>query len=329
MGPPWGDGSCQAFFLNQRRGCTPRRAFASPPKATSSVEELTISIASKDRPEVVEATLRKLHDFGLGGCPLILCDDGSTPALDPPALRLFPNGRLLRNETAQGQASARNRIAFECGTPYLLQLDDDSYPVSGDLCELLKFAAKAGDWLGIAIPFEEPARGRGFPGGIPGGHFVVVKSFVGCSVLFHCGRLRELGGYAGWIGRTLEEEELSLRARAAGYQVLSIDLLRVRHEVSNTSRNLSGIIFRSYRNWLLLWLVYAPWQVLPWRVVRLLAGALRLATTQRDAAALKGLFEGGQMFVSGHVRRKPVTRSCYRHFRRLPHALDFFWTSRR
>ena len=290
--------------------------------------QVTVSIASKDRPADVEATQRKLPDFGFGGCPLILCDDGSTPALDPPALRLFPKGRLLRNETAQGQASARNRIVFECATPYLLQLDDDSYPVAGDFSELLMFVEKTADWLAIAIPFDEPARDRGLPTGIPCDHAVPVKSFVGCSVLFHCGRLRELGGYATWIGSTVEEEELSIRALAAGYRVLSVNLLRVRHEVSSTSRNLSRITSRSYRNWLLLWLVHAPWQVLPWRVVRLMVGASRLAASQRDAAALKGLVEGWQMFVSGHVRRRPVSRSCYRHFRRLPHALDFFWKSR-
>lgn len=292
------------------------------------IKLLTISIASKDRPEVVEATLRKLHDFGLGGCPLILCDDGSTPAVDPPALRLFPLGRLLRNETAQGQASARNRIAFESGTPYLLQLDDDSYPVAGDLAALLQFAEQAVDWLAIAIPFEEPARGRGFPAGIPCDHFVPVKSFVGCSALFHCGRLRELGGYAGWVGGMVEEEELAIRALAVGYRVLSVDLLRVRHEVSSTSRSLSTITLRSYRNWLLLWLVHAPWQLLPWRVVRLVAGAFRLAASQRDGAALKGLSAGIRMFASGRVGRSPVSISCYRRFRRLPHALDFFGKSR-
>jgi hypothetical protein len=49
-------------------------------------EKLTISIATKDRPEVVESTLQKIHSFGLGECPLIICDDGSEPALNPPSL---------------------------------------------------------------------------------------------------------------------------------------------------------------------------------------------------------------------------------------------------
>ena len=287
-------------------------------------DQLTISIASKDRPEVVEATLRKLHEFGLGGCPLILCDDGSTPAIDPPALRLFPQGRLLRNESAQGQASARNRIAFECETPYLLQLDDDSYPVAGDIAELLQFAEPSGNWLAFAIPFEEPARKRGFPSGIPRDRAIEVKSFVGCSALFHVARLRQLGGYAGWIGGMVEEEELAIRALAAGYRVLAVDLLRIRHEVSNTSRNLSRITERSFRNWLLLWLAHAPWQVLPWRLARLLIGACRMATSQRDGAALRGLWSAVHLFATGRVVRRPVTASCYRLFRRLPHALDFF-----
>ena len=307
-------------------GGTPEPARASTIMSLS--EQLTISIASKDRPEVVEATLRKLHEFGLGGCPLILCDDGSTPALDPPALRLFPRGRLLRNEAAQGQASARNRIAFECGTPYILQLDDDSYPVAGDVAALLQFAEQAVDWLAIAIPFEEPARGRGFPMGIPSDHAIPVKSFVGCSALFHSGRLRQLGGYAGWIGGMVEEEELAIRALAAGYRVLSVDVLRIRHEVSNTGRNLGRITERSYRNWLLMWLAHAPWQVLPWRVARLVIGAARLATSQRDGAALRGLWTGVKLFSSGGVARRPVTSTCYRWFRRLPHALEFFGKSR-
>jgi GT2 family glycosyltransferase len=209
-----------------------------------------------------------------------------------------------------------------------LQLDDDSYPVAGDVAALLQFAEQAVGWLAIAIPFEEPARGRGFPMGIPSDHAIPVKAFVGCSVLFQVSRLRQLGGYASWIGRTVEEEELSLRALAAGYRVLSVDLLRIRHEVSNTCRDPSGIAERSYRNWLLMWLAHAPWQVLPWRVARLVIGAARLATSLRDGAPLRGLFAGFRLFASGRVARRPVTPSCYRMFRRLPHALDFFGKSR-
>jgi GT2 family glycosyltransferase len=286
-------------------------------------EILTISIASKDRPEVVDATLQKIHAFGLGDCPLILCDDGSTPPLNPPALALFPQGRLLRNEMAQGQALARNRIARECTTPLLLQLDDDSYPVAGDFGALLKFAQQAEDWLAIAIPFEEPARGRSFPSGIPVDHSIQVKAFVGCSALFNVERFRSVGGYADWVGGMVEEEELSLRALSQGAGVLSIDLLRIRHEISETSRNRSKITRNCYQNWFLLWMLNGPWIAIPWRTLRLSLSAVQMTIRQGNTAALQGLFSGIKTIPSLWRLRTPASMNCYRKFRALPHALDF------
>jgi GT2 family glycosyltransferase len=287
-------------------------------------ELLTISIASKDRPEVVEATLRKIHAFGLGNCPLILCDDGSSPALNPPALSLFPQGRLIRNETPLGQALARNRIARECTTPFLLQLDDDSYPVAGSIENLLKFAQNTSDWLAVAIPFEEPARRRPFPTGIPDDRPIQVKSFVGCSALFDVNRFLARGGYADWVGGMVEEEEISLRALSAGSKILSIDLLRIRHEVSETSRNRSKITRRSYRNWFLLWALHVPCRVMPWRSLRLLLSGILMAIRQGDSAALRGFLEGIKTLPSLWRLRDPVSMECYQRFSTLPHALDAF-----
>jgi GT2 family glycosyltransferase len=285
---------------------------------------VTISIASKDRPEVLDATLRKIHAFGLGDCPLIVCDDGSEAVLDPPALRLFPNGRLLRNETPLGQALARNRIANECQTPYLLQLDDDSYPVAGNLKDLCDIAGCTSDWLAIALPFQEPARGRGFPVGIPEDDLLPVRAFVGCSVLIHVQRFRELGGYAAWIGRTVEEEELCLRSYAAGLRILTMDMFRVQHDVSDVGRGTTMIAYRSFRNWTLVWLLYAPALWLPVRMVRLFAGACCKALAQRNPAALIGLFSAFSNFRRIGAKRTPLAVVGYRQFQRAPHALDFF-----
>jgi hypothetical protein len=287
-------------------------------------EQLTISIASKDRPEVVNATLHKIHAFGLGECPLIVCDDGSTPPLNPPTLSLFTHGRLIRNEAAQGQALARNRIARECATPYLLQLDDDSYPVEGDIRALLGLVQDAPNWLAIAIPFEEPARMRTFPVSIPSDHPIKVRSFVGCSALFHVERFLVLDGYADWVGGMVEEEELSLRALANGCSILTINLLRIRHEVTETSRNRRAIALCSLRNWLLMWMIHAPLCVLPWRVIRLLLAATVMTAKQRDLAALEGIFHAVKAIPVMWKSRKPVSMNCYFRFRALPHALDHF-----
>lgn len=287
-------------------------------------ESLTLSIASKDRPDVLEATLRKLHDFGLSACPLILCDDGSSPPLHPPALTLFPHHRVLRHEVPQGQATARNRIAEHCTTPYLLQLDDDSWPIEGSMEDLLSWAAGRNDWLAIALPFMEPARGRPFPHGIPRDHALAVQSFVGCSALIDVRRFRELGGYAPWIQAMGEEEDLSLRALARGWDILTIDRLRLFHGVSDVGRDLRRLTERSFRNYFLLWCLQAPWVVLPWRLLRLSLAAIRHRLVHGHPAALRGLYLGLRQLPSLWAARSPVSLRTYHQFRTRPHALAFF-----
>lgn len=117
---------------------------------------VSISIATKDRGEVLDQTLRAIDRHGLANCPLIVCDDGSSPPLAPKALELFSDTTLLRHEISTGQAIARNEIAAVCKTPFLLQLDDDSYPVEGSVERLLEQVDARDDWLAVAVSLEEP-----------------------------------------------------------------------------------------------------------------------------------------------------------------------------
>ena len=287
-------------------------------------ELLTISIASKDRPEVVEATLRKIHAFGLGDCPLILCDDGSSPLLDPPALALFARARLIRNETAEGQALARNRIAKACSTLYLLQLDDDSYPVAGSLEKLIKTVAREEEWLAVAIPFEEPARGRGFPAVISKERQCSLKSFVGCSVLLNVRKFNRLGGYASWIERTVEEEELCIRAYCAGLKIVTVGGFGIRHDVSDVGRDEVGIAWRSIRNWTIVWLIYTPLLYLPIRLARMFFASVKLSIKLRSLMPLMGFGAAFRRFFLNRMSRHPLKRSVYRAFLSAPHALALY-----
>ena len=287
-------------------------------------EYLTISIASKDRPEVVEATLRKIHAFGLGDCPLILCDDGSSPPLNLPALALFPKGKLLRNEVAEGQALARNRIAKQCATPYLLQLDDDSYPVAGSLEKLIEAVEREDNWLAVAIPFEEPARGRGFPDKVDPGSAIELSAFVGCSVLLHVERFNRLGGYAKWVGRMVEEDELCVRSFLQGMRVIQLNDLKIRHEVTSVARSNKAICYLSFRNWTVTWLRYTPLILILWSIVRLGGLALLDLLRNRRVEAVTGLLVGLYVFARIPSYDKRMSLKSYCRFRAMPHALSFF-----
>lgn len=289
---------------------------------TAQAEDwLTISIATKDRPEVLEATLRRLHDFGLGNCELLVCDDGSSLPLVPKALQLFPRGRLLRNTKPVGQALARNRIAQECTGRYILQLDDDSYPVAGTLDHLLREAGAATNWLAFAIPFVEPARGRHDPYGLaPSG--TRLRAFVGCSALINRQTFLRIGGYAPWIGRTVEEDELCIRAFREGLYVFAANEPTICHAVSPEGRSLAGIEQRSFRNWMLTWMAYAPFAQLILRSAVLLLRASWIMLRFSRTTALEGFFSG--VLSSGCVitNRRPLTTAQYTEYCRLAHPLS-------
>ncbi len=283
---------------------------------------LTISIASKDRPEVVEATLRKIHEFGLEDCPLILCDDGSSPQLAPPALSLFTRGRVLRNPVAQGQAAARNRIATECSTPYLLQLDDDSYPVCGSLDEALAIIKEHDNCAALALALDEPPRGRRT--GMPHeGNSEPIRAFVGCGCILRVKFFLEIGGYAEWLGATGEEDEFCIQLNRVGKSVLYTDRLRVRHDVSHVGRDEEAIRFRSYRNWSWIWVRYLPCSVLGVLLFGLWLRAIGQILRGKGLAALRGCIEGLQP-PSPRRKRESVTLAQYLSFRSKPHHLDMF-----
>lgn len=292
---------------------------------TSSTAEnvacLTISIATRNRPEVVEATLLHLLRFGLGDAEVLVCDDGSDPPLVCPTLARFSRGRLLRNDTSIGQALTRNRIARESSGTFLLQLDDDSYPVSGDINRLLALAHSTTHWLAFAIAFDEPRRNRVF--NEAPAHGTALRGFVGCSVLLAREPFLRIGGYATWIERTVEEDELCVRGHGAGLKVFFSDILRIRHDVSPVTRDPRGIAYRSFRNWALTWLQHAPLAWLPVRLARLLGAATISAVRDGSAAPLLGIARAITESPVALARRTPLSYRNYQVFMNLPHALGF------
>ncbi len=286
-----------------------------------ALDSLTISIATRNRPETVEATLRQLLEFGLGNAEMIVCDDGSDPPLACPTLARFARGRLLRNVAPIGQALARNRIAQESSGKFILQLDDDSYPVSGDVGALLKTANLTTNAVALAIPFDEPRRNRYFTH-MPSSE-TALRGFVGCSVLLVKETFLRIGGYADWIGRTVEEDELCLRAYRAGWKVFLSDALRIHHDVSPVTRDLPGITHRSFRNWTLAWLQHAPLGWLLIRLGRLCSAAVVRAARDSTPAALRGFASAINGAPEALWRRAPLSYQDYLAFVRLPHALDF------
>lgn len=286
----------------------------------SAREFLAISIATKDRSDVLEQTLQRIEEFGLGECELIVCDDGSSPALQVPSLARFPRGRLLRNDAPMGQAIARNQIASAASRPFVLQLDDDSYPVAGSVDKLLAIARERTDWLAMALPLEEPVRGRRAQ--LPKEPLTALRSFVGCAALINRAVFLQLGGHADWIGGMVEEDELCLRGFASGYQVYANGALQIRHDVTPTARNVGAIEYRSFRNWTTTWLRHAPMPDVIVRAMRLCGAAIWTFLSTGRTNAIKGVADAMSHWRLAVAARTPIPRECYITYLSMPHALQ-------
>jgi GT2 family glycosyltransferase len=276
---------------------------------------------------VLDSTLQRLYEFGLGDVEVIVCDDGSSPPLECPSLALFPRGRLLRNDISTGQAVARNTIATAATGTFILQLDDDSYPVAGNVSDLLALAARETSWVAFAIPFQEPVRQRlvnchAFPPG------TLLRAFVGCSALLNRQAFLRIGGYATWIGRTVEEDELCIRAFREGLHVLACDALTVQHDVTPDGRSLAGIEQRSFCNWLLTWTRYAPWVFIPVHIVRLTLRAFWILMRYGRSSAIVGVISAINRLPGAFADRSPLRMQQYRDYFRTPHALGIHRTGK-
>lgn len=283
---------------------------------------ITIGIATKERSLVLNKTLEYIHDFGLSHLPVIILDDGAKVPINPPALKLFKSGLLIRNEISEGQAKGRNRITRLCRTPYMLQLDDDSYPISGDIDKLLIFAKQKKNWLAIGLPLDEPSRKRVFPTG-EFSKDLKLRSFVGCAVLINVEIFNSLGGYADWIGRTCEEEELSLRGYISGVSILGNGNLRIRHDVSDENRNLKQIAIRSVSNWIKIYIRFAPVEKLYLKFIKLLIASLYLSFKFRTADIFIR-YAVSICSVESWSSRRAMKRKLWEIVNSYPHALDFY-----
>ena len=148
-----------------------------------------------------------------------------------------------------------------------------------------------------------------------------LRSFIGCAALLNRQAFLAIGGYAEWIGRTVEEDELSIRGYKRGVEVRGMGSVCIRHDVTNLQRNLAGIEYRSFQNWTATWLRHAPFPEVVLRVVRLAGAAVSTMIRFCRSSAIRG-FANGVFDRRAFTERDPMTRDAYHKFVRLPHALE-------
>lgn len=280
------------------------------------LDQIGIGIPTRDRWDELARTLQALADFGLGANETVVLDDDSREPV-PAALReRFPRVRFERTARTRYVTGVRNDLARMLKAPLFLQIDNDSFPVQGDLGAAAAWLEGRGDALALAFlvaerdDFQEAV--RALPADPAPCDF-----FIGCGALIKRELFLELGGYEEELAYMAEEIALTLHAQSRGLQVYQYPAVTVRHYRSPLSRDLTARAMLNIRNELLIAGLYYPFVFLLLRWPVYLVKALALGWFPRREV-VKGAVAAARRYPAIWRKRQPVALGPFLRWKRLP-----------
>jgi GT2 family glycosyltransferase len=280
---------------------------------------VTIGIATKNRWQDLQITLKKLSEAGLESLTVIVFDDCSDEPC-PFDLSEFPlKLKLKRFLESQGYITRRNHLAKVSQTKYYLSLDDDSFPVQGSLSAAIEFAESRDEIFCLSFPIYNPVLKEDQNSSLKTEPYQV-RSFVGCGHLLHLSRFTQLGGYREELVHQGEEMEIAARAFKQGWYCYHFPQFKIHHSASNAGRNWHRMDFYGARNNLLWNDWFMPNSLKPIKQLRTTISRLSLAVRVRRMGQLQGIIEGLKAIPQYQQYRQPMSSEIYRAWNRLPHS---------
>lgn len=275
-----------------------------------------ISISTKDRWVPLHKTLRALRGFGLGDLRIILADDGSAEQCPFEPVEICPGVELHRFEESAGYIVRRNQIMQIARAPFVLQLDDDSYPVDGSLSSAVAVLRQSASTLALTFPLYNPLQQADQITSLYRRAYQT-RSYIGCAALINRRSFLELGGYRDELVHFAEEIDLAARGFLQGSFCYHYPELLFHHEETVQARNWERMDYYGARNLVLWtdWFVPAPERLL--QQARNTWVRLRMSLPNRRAH-LKGHLAGLRSRARWRANRRRMSRAQYRQWLRLP-----------
>ena len=264
-------------------------------------------ISTYNRRDVLLQTLARLKSCELPHEILVVDNaspDGTASAVaeSHPDVHLFP----LRENLGP---VAKNVALGSARSPYVVFLDDDSFPSAGAIARMIHHF-EIDPHLGAAV----------FTITLPDGSrecSAYPDVFIGCGTGFRREALEQVGGLPEDFFMQAEEYDLSLRLLDAGWTVRTFADLHVTHLKTPSARYSERVTQFDVRNNLVLVARHFPREwMFPFAWDWMKRYAIIARSKGHTKAYVKGLAQGITRSIKG-VRRKPVTPEAFESFSKI------------
>jgi GT2 family glycosyltransferase len=197
-------------------------------------------LATHNRREIALATLARLRALpDEVASETFVVDNASDDGTAEAIRRQFPQVKLMALKHNRGSC-AKAFAATRAAAPFVVFLDDDSYPQPGSVSAMLRHFAEHSR-LGAAGFHVHLPDGRQECSAFP-------DVFIGCGVGLRRAALEEVGGLDPSFFMQAEEYDLSFRLVNAGWEFCAFPNMHVEHLKTPTARLSARTVYYDTRN---------------------------------------------------------------------------------
>jgi len=234
-------------------------------------------ITTRNRATDLRRICRVLRGLNPKPLEILITADGCMDDTPEVVKSELPQATLIINQTGRGSVASRDHMMREAKGDCVLALDDDSYPEQLDCLHRIVPLFEQNPKLAVA---HFPQRTDEYPETLKQQDFGPPRptnSFANSGAVLRRSIYIQLPGFEPRFFHMYEEPDYALQCIGAGYEVLFIPILTIRHHWSGQTRSEIRNHHRHSRNELWSVLLRCPWPYCPIVAVYRLLSQFRYA----------------------------------------------------